>query len=119
MPGPTILEFACIANACYSPDGSALVSNFTRVHPLLHANGFKGSIWKQGSGGSMIQVIALAGTDIGDDTGGFDAADVLADTGFAGRTATARIGDRLPLAFDLAAAHLFDPVTTRRLGAPS
>ncbi len=37
----------------------------------------------------MIQVIALAGTDIGDDTGGFDAADVLADTGFAGRTATA------------------------------
>ena len=37
----------------------------------------------------------------------------------AGRTATARIGDRLPLAFDLAAAHLFDPVTTRRLGAPS
>jgi multiple sugar transport system ATP-binding protein len=37
----------------------------------------------------------------------------------AGRAATARIGDRLPLAFDLAAAHLFDPVTTRRLGAPS
>ncbi len=37
----------------------------------------------------------------------------------AGRTASARIGEQLPLAFDLAAAHLFDPVTTRRLGAPS
>jgi multiple sugar transport system ATP-binding protein len=33
----------------------------------------------------------------------------------AGRTVTARIGDRLPFAFDLASAHLFDPVTTRRL----
>jgi multiple sugar transport system ATP-binding protein len=42
--------------------------------------------------------------------------DVLARVG---RVATARVGDRLPLAFDLAAAHLFDPVTTRRLGAPS
>jgi multiple sugar transport system ATP-binding protein len=37
----------------------------------------------------------------------------------AGRAASARVGERLPLAFDLAAAHLFDPVTTRRLGAPS
>ena len=44
------------------------------------------------------------------------AQDVLVRTG---RTATAQVGDRLPLAFDLAAAHLFDPVTTRRLGAPS
>jgi multiple sugar transport system ATP-binding protein len=44
------------------------------------------------------------------------AQDLLVRTG---RTATAQIGDRLPLAFDLAAAHLFDPVTTRRLGAPS
>jgi ABC-type sugar transport system ATPase subunit len=37
----------------------------------------------------------------------------------AGRAATAAVGDRLPVAFDLAAAHLFDPITTRRLGAPS
>ena len=44
------------------------------------------------------------------------AQDLLVRTG---RTATAQVGDRLPLAFDLAAAHLFDPVTTRRLGAPS
>jgi multiple sugar transport system ATP-binding protein len=33
----------------------------------------------------------------------------------AGRAVTARIGERLPLAFDLGSAHLFDPVTTRRL----
>jgi multiple sugar transport system ATP-binding protein len=33
----------------------------------------------------------------------------------AGRTVAAQIGERLPLAFDLAAAHLFDPLTTRRL----
>jgi multiple sugar transport system ATP-binding protein len=44
------------------------------------------------------------------------AQDLLVRTG---RTATAKVGDHLLLAFDLAAAHLFDPVTTRRLGAPS
>ena len=37
----------------------------------------------------------------------------------AGRTVSAQIGERLRLTFDLTAAHLFDAVTTRRLGAPS
>ena len=31
------------------------------------------------------------------------------------RTISARAGDRAPIAFDLSAAHLFDPVTTRRI----
>jgi multiple sugar transport system ATP-binding protein len=31
------------------------------------------------------------------------------------RTVTAKVGDSAPLAFDLAAAHLFDPATTRRI----
>ena len=37
----------------------------------------------------------------------------------AGRSTARTSATALPLAFDLAAAHLFDPVTTRRLGAPS
>ena len=31
------------------------------------------------------------------------------------RTVTAKVGERVPLAFDLASAHLFDPATTRRI----
>ena len=31
------------------------------------------------------------------------------------RTVTARVGDRAPIVFDLASAHLFDPVSTRRI----
>ena len=31
------------------------------------------------------------------------------------RTVTARVGDRAPVAFDLASAHLFDPITTMRI----
>ena len=31
------------------------------------------------------------------------------------RTVTARVGERAPIAFDLASAHLFDPVSTRRI----
>jgi multiple sugar transport system ATP-binding protein len=40
------------------------------------------------------------------------AADVLAR---GPRTVSARVGERVPLAFDLAASHLFDPTTNRRL----
>ena len=40
------------------------------------------------------------------------AADVLAR---GPRTVNARIGERVPLAFDLAASHLFDPTTNRRI----
>jgi len=31
------------------------------------------------------------------------------------RTVTARVGERAPITFDLASAHLFDPITTRRI----
>ncbi|HJV11925.1 MAG TPA: TOBE domain-containing protein, partial [Burkholderiales bacterium] len=31
------------------------------------------------------------------------------------RTVSAKVGERVPLAFDLAAAHLFDPATQKRI----
>lgn len=87
MPCPTIHEFACMANAIYSPSGSVLVPNYTRISFRERANGFKGGLYRQASGGSLTNIVAFAGTDMGGE-GGIDGLDLLADVGFAGRGVT-------------------------------
>ena len=107
MPGPTIIEFARIADACYL-SAETLLPLSTRIHYGQLASGFKGSHYHSVVGEAVVKVIAFAGTDSdgsktpgpGEDRGTetadfYDADknqnDIVANSGFTGKAA----GDRM------------------------
>lgn len=84
MPGPTIIEFARMADACYLASETLLPLS-TRIHYGQLPSGFKGSRYRSDVGGKFAIVVSFAGTD-SDDTEKTDTGDKLANIGFAGPT---------------------------------
>ncbi|MFC3174344.1 hypothetical protein ACFOD9_08775 [Novosphingobium bradum] len=80
MSGPSILDFARMANAAYD-SSDPLIPTYTRIYYGELASGFKAARYTANVGGSSVTIVAFAGTDF-DRTDG--PADILADVGFAG-----------------------------------
>jgi len=84
MSGPSILDFARIANAAYD-SSDPLIPTFTRIYFGTLASGFKAARYVFANGGAVQTVVSFAGTDF-DLTDG--PADILSDVGFAGPAVT-------------------------------
>jgi len=82
MTCPTVYEFACMADDCYSPNDNNQVPTYTRVHSRVSPTGFKAARYQLASGNMTQVVLAFAGTDFGGQNG-TDFNDILADVGFA------------------------------------
>jgi hypothetical protein len=95
MAGPTVLDFARMADACYY-SSERLVPNFTRIHYGQLTSGFKASRYVIDRGGALHVVASFAGTD-SDETEITDSGDKLADLGFAGSAIVSGLGAVSPV----------------------
>ena len=96
MSGPTFLDFARMANACYYAN-DPLVPVYTRVFYGQLESGFKASRYTANVGAAGGDtVVCFAGTD-SDETEVTDSGDKLADLGFAGAAVAGIVSQISPL----------------------